>query len=111
MQKLRKILILLFLISLNSCSIPEIEDLEQCSPEFHFILEDGKRYINEDLSTCRCRMYQRKPEYIGPVGDFWHNDISYCNKLIGESPDNYLEVFNFLNEIRIKYNSFSSKNK
>lgn len=111
MQKLKKILILVLIISLNSCSIPEIEDLEQCSPEFHFILENGKRYINEDLSTCRCRMYQRSPEYFGPVGDSWKEDIYYCNKLIGENPDNYLKVFNFLDEIRIKYNGIGNNNK
>lgn len=110
MQRLKKSLTMLFLICLSSCA-PEIDDQIQCSPEFHFITENNRRYIDEEITTCRCRMYRWTPGYVGPVGPFWHEDITYCQKLVGHPPDAYLEVAAFYEDVRREYQDAIGKKK
>ena len=111
MRKLKKSLTIAFLICLNSCSPPKIDDQIQCSPDFNFITDNSRRYIDEDITTCRCRMYRLSPEYVGPVGSFWHEDIDYCQKLIGHPPDAYLNVADFYERVRKAYQDAQGKKK
>ena len=112
MQKIELTLIMLLLIFFSGCTIPEIDDKPQCSPDFVLIEEDGRRYIDEEKTTCRCRMYRRTPEYLGSIGNFWDEDITHCHKMIGETLDVYPDVAAFYEEIRQAYqNAGISKKK
>lgn len=103
----KNLLTLIFLICLSaSCtSAPTIEDKEQCSIDLKLIEADGLRIVNEDESTCRCRKYRRSENYIGPIGDVYNMDVTYCQKLIGETPLIYVEVQNFYEALRVYYRS------
>jgi hypothetical protein len=98
------ILPLTICLSLFACQhVPKIEDKEQCSPEIVLIVDGDRTYIDKELTVCRCRIYRRTPDYLGPVGKSYHKDIMYCNKMVGERSDDYPAVNTFYNEIRLTY--------
>lgn len=100
MQITKKILLIILIICLNSC-IPTIKDQEQCMILIDLKVDEfGNRYINENESSCVCRMYRWDKNYVGPVGQAWETDITYCNKVIGHKPDPYIEFATFLEKIR-----------
>ena len=112
MQTLKMSMILLLTISLNSCNTyAPIDDLIQCSPLITLIEENGRRYIDEDNSTCTCRIYRYSIDYVGPVGSIWNEDLSYCNKLTGNPPDEYGELSIWLERDRLIHVRVNNKTK
>lgn len=98
---MKTILLVASAIFLSSCrSIPDPNRklvVEQCGITFIFD-EDGS--INQDDSICECRDYEYSLNKLGSVSVPELKPISYCNKLIGNKPKNYLELTNFLGDIR-----------
>ena len=93
---------LLLLCCVYSCqSFPNVEDQEQCSPFIVLQIDSaGRRMVNEEESACLCRYYKWSKGYVGPVGDLIEKDIQYCDKLVGHTPDSYLEVQDFYERVR-----------
>jgi hypothetical protein len=103
---------LILLISfLSGCQVPTIADQIQCAVNISITEENGRRYINENESTCACRMYRWNSGYIGPVGVGWEEDITYCNKFIGLSPDGYQNKYIYEEDIREEYNKWLRSDK
>jgi len=90
---LKKILLIPFLIFLNSCvnpnSYPRIADQEQMTPIFNYVEVGGVEYIDLESSYCLSRIYRIGKGYIGPIKDAIKLHISECNKVIGYAPDEY----------------------
>jgi hypothetical protein len=73
---------------------------KQCSPVFFYEEIDGMVYISTDKSTCLCRQYKVSVEYIGPINDATTESISVCNKIIGYSPKQYVELNSLMEYVR-----------
>lgn len=87
---------------LSSCNPPTIEDQKQCSPFFSYKTIDGKEYIDPDESSCFCRMYHWGKDGVGVVpGSETEEPLNVCDRLIGHPPDNYIEVVNYYEALRI----------
>jgi len=57
--------------------------------------------IDMRKSTCRCRRYKLALDFIGPIANTSQDHpIEYCDRLIGEKPDEYLKKVNFLGDLR-----------
>jgi len=111
MQRLKMSMILLLITCLSCNTYAPINDLVQCSPLITLMEENDRRYIDEDNSTCTCRMYRYTIDYVGPVGDIWNEDLLYCNKLVGNTPDEYGELSIWFEKDRLIHNKIQNKTK
>ena len=110
MQRLKMSILIPLAIFLNACNTyAPVNDLVQCSPLITLIEDNGRRYIDEDNSTCTCRMYRYSVGYVGPVGAIWHEDLMYCNKIIGNPPEPYLELVEWLEADRLIHEGLEQK--
>jgi hypothetical protein len=104
MQKLKKILIGLSIISLSGCKnqFPAIDPQERCVSVLleEKIIEEVPYYSG----YCRCGMYEWTSDRIGRVGDNKDYELAKCNKLIGFTPDTYVNVYTWWEEIRLWLN-------
>lgn len=83
--------------------------VEQCSPFFHYetvevVRAEGLRAeltIDMRKSECNCRRYKYALDFIGPIANtIQTKPIEYCHKVIGNTPDEYMKVVNFLGDLR-----------
>lgn len=104
--------IYLSLLLLASCAgAPQIATTTQCSPIFKYVQDVlGNEYIDVKDSYCICRKYEFTPQYVGPVGGSWAEDIKSCDRVVGWKAKEYpivanfwVEVREYLEEIRKKY--------
>ena len=84
-------LIVLGMLFLSCLDIdrPKIRDVEQKSPFYVYVEIDGKEYIDVEMSVCFSRMYRNSKEYIGPTTQYEDKNIKECDKIVGNSPDEY----------------------
>jgi hypothetical protein len=96
------ILILILSIScLNSCRTTPKEFVGyQCSPVYAYEDIAGVTYINAELSKCFCRKYKVSTGMIGPISEAVNEPISKCNKIIGYSPKDYVDLANLMEYVR-----------
>jgi hypothetical protein len=86
-----------FLSFLSGCQTPKPITVTQCSA-----------WLQDD--ACFCRDYKYSAEYIGPVGNEEEHPIEACDKLVGFSPDDYLEVTTYHEAVRKLIKKYSKKN-
>lgn len=99
---MKTVLILALLMILTSCrSVPDINReliIEQCGLTFSK-LESGE--IDLAKSKCDCRLYEYSINKLGAVpGTSNSYPVEYCQKLIGNKPQEYLKLVNFLGDVR-----------
>ena len=103
MKTLLKLLPLMTLVScLSSCrGVPNPNRdlvIEQCGLTFAKF-PNGE--INLKDSKCECRQYEYSLNYMGGLpGTTVLNPVEYCQKLVGNKPKDYLNLVNFLGDIR-----------
>jgi len=92
----------ILLLILVGCTTGEIEtpDSPQCSPRFVYAYPQGERVISEAESYCLCRPYRFSREYIGAVGASERLPISFCDKLVGWPPNEYVKKATFWEQVR-----------
>lgn len=101
MQKLQMISVVLLTIFLSGCqSRPDVLNTYQRTIYFEYVVIDGKKYIDPDLSVCLVRTYQYSLEHLGPINEFQEVPLVLCDKMIGHNPKEYIEVHSFLDDIR-----------
>lgn len=105
MQKLKKTLILLLIISTStSCkdNFPTISPQVRC---VNVLLEekivDGVPFYS---GYCRCHLYEWSSTNIGRISESVNYDLLKCNKLIGFEPDTYEKVWTWWESIRLWLN-------
>lgn len=97
-MQIQSLMMMTFLIFLSSCGNgPTTRIVRQCSVRFHF---DDQDEIDVSKSKCLCRDYEYSKTTIGPVnsGNNEKLPLRACHKLIGNLPNWYLEIINFLDE-------------
>lgn len=99
---IRLVLLLILINCLSSCrGYPDINRklyVEQCSPYF-----EVDHYGNIDIikSFCLCRKYKYSLEYMGGIeNSTLYKPLIYCNKLIGNKTKDYLNLVNFLGDVK-----------
>jgi uncharacterized membrane protein len=101
---MKKILLILTLIFLNSCrdpnSYPKIVDQEQLTPIFELIIVDGVEYINPRESYCLSRVYRIGKGYLGPISEAIKLNIKECDRVIGYAPSEYNVFATWLENFR-----------
>jgi len=90
---------------LGSCNTADTYvDFNQKQIRLVLIEEDGRRYVDEEDSTCFMRRYRIGKDMIGPLsGGMEEMDIMKCDKVTGESPMNYAKKTSFLETVRQLY--------
>lgn len=90
MLRLKTSLSLLLIICLNvGCDkviLPSLKNQERC-------------VISLEHKICRCHMYQIADAGVGRVSDSYNNPLKYCDKLVGFSPDSWIELVLWLEEV------------
>ena len=105
MLKLKLITIVLLTIFLEGCNTPQIRELRQRNLRLIIETDDsGRRYINEEESACFTRMYAHSKNYIGTRGNESEEDVLFCNDTIGYDSADYVELNNFMEEVRVEIN-------
>lgn len=102
MKTLARLIALINLAIFHSCrSAPDLNRtllIEQCGLTLA-MFPNGE--INTKDSFCECREYKYSLEYMGGIaGTTTRNPLVYCNKLVGNKPKSYLNLVNFLGDIR-----------
>lgn len=81
----------------------------QCSPNLVFeqvevMRAEGVRVeviLDMQKSECNCRRYKYSLDFMGPIAQsLVTHPIEYCQRMIGNPPDEYGKVTNFLGDIR-----------
>ena len=108
-----KTLILITLLFLSACNTPQVRDLPQKNLQLVFEIDDetGRRYINEEKSSCFYRHYRHSQDYLGPIGQEGELDVAECNDMIGYSPDEYVELSDYFEAVRRLLNKQLNKMK
>jgi len=82
MRRLKLTLILLLITCLNlgcaTVTLPELADHERC-------------VVSIEHDKCRCHLYRVSAKEVGRVSDSYDKPLPYCDKLIGFSPDTWVE--------------------
>lgn len=102
---------MLFLVGCQSAPNPGRSlTVEQCSINMVFktvlIVDqttnetETREILDPDKTECFCRAYKYSLEYMGAAGGVKFQPIKHCNKMIGNNPDNYLNLTNFLGDLR-----------
>lgn len=104
---------LLALLLLVACeSIPDRNrrlTVVQCSPNFKVetveVLRDGvpvaETIMDLRRSECYCRRYRYSLGFMGPIADSTvTRPIMECDRLVGNPPQEYTKVVNFLEDLR-----------
>lgn len=104
MQNLKKILILLLIISLSSCKgdFPSIKPQVRCVSVL--MSEEIINGIPHYSGYCRCHLYEWSSARIGRIGESVDYDLLKCNKLIGFEPDTYVNVWTWWESVRLWLN-------
>lgn len=101
MQKLKMMFVVLSTIFLSGCqSDPRVLVRTQKFMSFEIVEINGKRYIDPELSFCLEREYKFSLEFLGPTEKFRNIPIEECNRITGYGPMEYVDVFNFLEDVR-----------
>lgn len=100
-----KKLTMLLMISLNSgcSSVKGLDNKLLISPEFKYVMIDGKEFIDVEKSYCRARPYSYSPEFIGAEGPMFPLPIQECQRMIGHPPKEHAEVYKWFEELRKSY--------
>ena len=108
---MKKILLLTILTTcLSACRTPPKYFIgTQCSPVYSYEDLAGVTYINAESSKCFCRQYRVSPEFIGPTSESKNYPIEKCNKIIGYSPKEYVELNNLMEYVRVNINTSDKK--
>lgn len=57
--------------------------------------------IDDKASECNCRRYKYSLDFVGPIAQTLQtHPIHYCQKLVGNLPDEYIRFTNFLGDLR-----------
>lgn len=95
---------LLLLVFISCQNIPT-KTVEETSISFFQIVEiDGKKYIPYNDSLCAARFFEFSKQYIGPRSAFLEVPMEKCNRIIGFSPDAYVEYREYLEAVRVELN-------
>lgn len=101
MIKLRLIFVGTLIIFLSGCQThPGSIIRTQKFMSFEIVEINGKRYIDPELSFCLEREYKFSLEFLGPTEKFRNVPIEQCNKITGYGPLEYVDVYNFLEDVR-----------
>jgi hypothetical protein len=60
----------------------------------------NKEIMDLEKSECFCRPYKFSMDFMGPSGGSKLKPFTYCNKVIGSLPGEYLKQVNFLGDVR-----------
>jgi len=106
-MSMRKILTLILITTfLNACRTqPQLFIGKQCSPVFFYEDIAGVPYISTEKSTCLCRQYKVSVEFIGPITESVIEPIATCNKIVGYSPKQYVELNSLMEYVRQNINT------
>jgi hypothetical protein len=77
-----------------------IKDQKQVFFVFETDEETGRRYLNEEKSTCVSRQYKYSLKYVGKIGSPKHIPFDECQKVIGYTPSDYVEVHEYHEKVR-----------
>lgn len=87
---LRRCLMLLMpLIILASCAMPEVERVERC-------------VVSLEHDACLCHDYEIRKERVGRISDTTVHDLKYCDKLVGFKPVEWGMIRMYLSDM-IRY--------
>lgn len=107
MQKLPMKFVPLLMICLSACQTRPDELIKnQKFVSFSYVEIDGKKYIDPDKSFCAVREYKYSLEFLGPITKFRDVKFDECNKLNGYTPKDYIDVTNFLEDVRLEIKSY-----
>lgn len=100
---MKHLVLMILLMSLANCrnnNHPTINNQEQLSPVFEYVIVDGKEYIDIESSRCNSRTYKISKEFVGPIDKAVKLNIKECNKIIGRATKEYATFATFLENMR-----------
>ena len=96
-----KLFVIPLMIFLSGCqSVPGVLIVKQNFLHLEYVEIEGKKYIDPDTSFCLEREYQYSKSFIGPLNKFKNVSLSNCDKITGNSPKQYVALFNWLEDVR-----------